>query len=236
MNGSSNLTNEIGSNVTEKNFEDINSNSNQNIITNSNQNLNSNSIFLSITHNTQIINSNTNSINLLDNSDNLRKSIKLDYEQFYNEVKKLVLEESLDENENEKEIYIVLNKVKEMVKKIIQIKKKEIKNMESKLAEIIEEQNDIKNKTKILNKDKKLSINNCLHNSIIRNDYLPELLSPEDNYKALINSIRQFEYEENIYDKYLTKDDLNTLKSFPKKLDKYLEHLEENKRKRNIFI
>ena len=152
MSVSSNLSNEIESNVTEKNFEEINSNSNQNI--------NSNSISLSITYNTQIINSNTNSINLLDNSKNL------DYKQFYNEVKKLVMDESLDENENE--IYIVLNKVKEMVKKIIQIKKKEIKNMESKLAEIIEDQNDIKKSTKKMskfgniNKDKKLSINNCL--------------------------------------------------------------------------
>lgn len=222
MSVSSNLSNEIGSAATEKNFEEINSNSNQNI--------NSNSISLSITYNTQIINSNTNSINLLDNSKNL------DYKQFYNEVKKLVMDESLDENENE--IYIVLNKVKEMVKKIIQIKKKEIKNMESKLAEIIEDQNDIKKSTKKMskfgniNKDKKLSINNCLHNSVIGNEYLLELLSPEDTYKIFINSIRQFEYEEKIYEKYLTKDDIIILKSFPRKLDKYLEHLELIRRKK----
>ena len=52
------------------------------------------------------------------------------------------------------------------------------------------------------------------------NDYLPELLSPKDNYKAFINSIKQFEYEEKIYDKYITNEDLKILKSFPEKLFK----------------
>ena len=137
-------------------------------------------------------------------------------------------------NENEYEIYTVLKKVKEMAKEIKQIKKKETKNMENKLGENKEEQSNIKNKsTKIIkidtidnfNKDKKLS--NCEIN-----DYLPELLSPENNYKAFINSIKQFEYEEKIYDKYLTIEDLKIMKSFPEKLNKYLAHLKAFKRKK----
>jgi hypothetical protein len=228
MTAKSCLSDEIENNISERNFNELNSNFNSH----------SNSIFLSITHNTQIINNNNNVnfnnedsfLNLLDI--NLKKSKKIDYKQFYYEVKKLVMEESLSENEYE--IYAVLNKVKEMVKIVKQLKKKGSKNMENELGENIEQQSDIKNKStkkiKIdtidnINKDKKLSIKNFSYNCAT-NDILPELLSPKDNYKIFINSIKQFEYEEKIYDKYLTHDDLKILKSFPEKLKKYLAHLE----------
>ena len=228
MTAKSCLSDEIENNISERNFNELNSNFNSH----------SNSIFLSITHNTQIINNNNNVnfnsedsfLNLLDI--NLKKSKKIDYKQFYYEVKKLVMEESLSENEYE--IYSVLNKVKEMVKIVKQLKKKGSKNMENELGENIEQQSDIKNKStkkiKIdtidnINKDQKLSIKNYSNNCDI-NDYLPELLSPENNYKTFINSIKQFEYEEKIYDKYLTHKDLEILKSFPEKLKKYLAHLE----------
>ena len=224
MTSKSCLSDKIKSNISERNFNEVNSNSN--------------SISLSITYNTQIINNNNNVnfnnedsfLNLLDI--NLKKSKKIDYKQFYYEVKKLVMEESLSENEYE--IYAVLNKVKEMVKIVKQLKKKGSKNMENELGENIEQQSDIKNKStkkiKIdtidnINKDQKLSIKNYSNNCDI-NDYLPELLSPENNYKTFINSIKQFEYEEKIYDKYLTHKDLEILKSFPEKLKKYLAHLE----------
>ena len=227
MTAKSCLSDEIENNISERNFNELNSNFNSH----------SNSIFLSITHNTQIINNNNNVnfnsedsfLNLLDN--NLKKSKKIDYKQFYYEVKNLVMEES--SSENEYEIYAVLNSVKEMVKIIKQLKKEEPKNMENELGENNEQQSNIKNKStkkiKIdtidnINKDKKLSKNfsyNCA-----TNDILPELLSPKDNYKIFINSIKQFEYEEKIYDKYLTHDDLKILKSFPEKLKKYLAHLE----------
>jgi hypothetical protein len=234
MTAKSCLSDEIENNISERNFNELNSNFNSH----------SNSIFLSITHNTQIINNNNNVnfnsedsfLNLLDN--NLKKSKKIDYKQFYYEVKKLVMEESLSENEYE--IYAVLNKVKEMVKIVKQLKKKGSKNMENELGENIEQQSDIKNKStkkiKIdtidnINKDQKLSIKNYSNNCDI-NDYLPELLSPENNYKTFINSIKQFEYEEKIYDKYLTHKDLEILKSFPEKIKKYLVHLETFKRKK----
>ena len=232
MTSKSCLSDKIKSNISERNFNEVNSNSN------------SNSISLSITYNTQIINNNNNVnfnnedsfLNLLDI--NLKKSKKIDYKQFYYEVKKLVMEESLSENEYE--IYSVLNKVKEMVKIVKQLKKKGSKNMENELGENIEQQSDIKNKStkkiKIdtidnINKDQKLSIKNYSNNCDI-NDYLPELLSPENNYKTFINSIKQFEYEEKIYDKYLTHKDLEILKSFPEKIKKYLVHLETFKRKK----
>jgi hypothetical protein len=232
MTSKSCLSDKIKSNISERNFIEVNSNSN------------SNSISLSITYNTQIINNNNNVnfnnedsfLNLLDI--NLKKSKKIDYKQFYYEVKKLVMEESLSENEYE--IYAVLNKVKEMVKIVKQLKKKGSKNMENELGENIEQQSDIKNKStkkiKIdtidnINKDQKLSIKNYSNNCDI-NDYLPELLSPENNYKTFINSIKQFEYEEKIYDKYLTHKDLEILKSFPEKIKKYLVHLETFKRKK----
>ena len=226
MTAKSCLSDEIENNISERNFNELNSNFNSH----------SNSIFLSITHNTQIINNNNNVnfnsedsfLNLLDN--NLKKSKKIDYKQFYYEVKNLVMEES--SSENEYEIYAVLNSVKEMVKIIKQLKKEEPKNMENELGENNEQQSNIKNKStkKIdtidnINKDKKLSIKNFSYNCAT-NDILPELLSPKDNYKIFINSIKQFEYEEKIYDKYLTHDDLKILKSFPEKLKKYLAHLE----------
>jgi len=236
MNSESSLSHEIKNNISEKTFNELDLNSN--LISHSN----SNSIVLTITHKTQIINNNNNVLinsedSFLNLLDNLKKSKKLDYKQFYYEVKKIVMEES--SNENEYEIYTVLKKVKEMAKTIKQIKKKETKNMENILGVNMEEQNNIKNKSiKIIkidtidnfNKDKKLSNNNSYNCEI--NDYLPELLSPENNYKAFINSIKQFEYEEKIYDKYLTIEDLKILKSFPEKLNKYLAHLKTFKRKK----
>ena len=221
MTSKSCLSDKIKSNISERNFNEVNSNSNLN------------SISLSITYNTQIINNNNNVnfnsedsfLNLLDN--NLKKSKEIDYKQFYYEVKNLVMEES--SSENEYEIYAVLNSVKEMVKIIKQLKKEEPKNMENELGENNEQQSDIKNKStkkiKIdtidnINKDKKLSKN------FATNDILPELLPPDDNYKIFINSIKQFEYEEKIYDKNITDDDIKILKSFPEKLKKYLAHLE----------
>jgi hypothetical protein len=242
MSSKDSLSNKIENNVSEKNFNDINLNSNS--ISHSS---NANSIFLSITHNTQIINNNTNNnvnINTEDSFLNLFDSIKkskLDYKQFYYEVKKLVMEESSSENENENEIYMVLYKVKEMTKTIKQLKKNENKNMENKLGENTDQENDLKNKaTKMIKidnikKDKKLGINNYSYNCAM-NDYLPELLSPKDNYKAFINSIKQFEYEEKIYDKYITNEDLEILKSFPEKLFKYLGHLKAFKIKKKLNI
>ena len=244
MSSKDSLSNKIENNLSEKDFNEINLNSNS-ILHSSN----ANSIFLSITHNTQIINNNTNNninINTEDSFSNLFDSIKksklkLDYKQFYYEVKNLVMEESSNENENENEIYMVLYKVKEMAKTIKQLKKKENKNMENELGENTDPENYIKNKaTKMIkidniNKDKKLGINNYSYNCAM-NDYLPELLPPKDNYKAFINSIKQFEYEEKIYDKYITNEDLKILKSFPEKLFKYLGHLKAFKIKKKLNI
>lgn len=187
-----------------------------------------NSIILSLT---QIINNNNNfsdeTLNILD-----------PYKQFYLEVKKLVIEESLNENgnENDNEMNIVLNKIKEIVKKTKELKKIDDKYMDNKLGEYMEQQNDIKDKAidmvQIDNIYKEKKLNNSFLQKDVINDYLPELVSPENNYKVFINSIKQFEYEEKIYDKYLTNEDLKILKSFPEKINKYLYHLKSYKRKK----
>ena len=52
--------------------------------------------------------------------------------------------------------------------------------------------------------------------------FLPEMIPPENTYKIFMNCIKNFKYEENIYQKYMQEDDLYILKNFVEKMEKYL--------------
>lgn len=48
------------------------------------------------------------------------------------------------------------------------------------------------------------------------------MIPPRQMYNFFIQCIKQFEYEEKIYDKFLTINDLKLIKSFVEKIDKYI--------------
>jgi len=52
--------------------------------------------------------------------------------------------------------------------------------------------------------------------------FLPEMIPPEHTYKIFINCIKNFKYEEGIYQKYIKEEDLYNLKYFVEKMEKYL--------------
>ena len=51
--------------------------------------------------------------------------------------------------------------------------------------------------------------------------FLPEMIPPENTYKIFMNCIKNFKYEEGIYQKYMIEDDLQVLKNFVEKMEKY---------------
>ena len=88
--------------------------------------------------------------------------------------------------------------------------------------------------SRIINNNKK--INNYIHiknnkenNSPTKNQnanngkkiFLPEMIPPENTYKIFMNCIKNFKYEEGIYQKYMIEDDLQVLKNFVEKMEKY---------------
>ena len=48
------------------------------------------------------------------------------------------------------------------------------------------------------------------------------MIPPEHTYKIFINCIKNFKYEEGIYQKYIKEEDLYNLKYFVEKMEKYL--------------
>ena len=73
------------------------------------------------------------------------------------------------------------------------------------------------------------------NNIINSNNILPEIISPENMYKIFIYCIKQFDYEERIYKKYVNSDDLITLKNFISKMDKFIKkRISEYKKKLEI--
>ena len=48
------------------------------------------------------------------------------------------------------------------------------------------------------------------------------MIPPENTYKIFMNCIKNFKYEEGIYQKFLKEDDLYILKNFVEKMEKYL--------------
>ena len=91
----------------------------------------------------------------------------------------------------------------------------------------------ITNYNNIKNTTTKNSPNKKLNNSKI---FLPEMIPPEHTYKIFMNCIKNFKYEEGIYQKYIEEDDLYIMKSFVEKMEKCimgtsLPILKANKRK-----
>ena len=90
---------------------------------------------------------------------------------------------------------------------------------------------EFKNKnTNILNKNinSAKSKNNKENNSPNKNSnnnskmFLPEMIPPENTYKIFMNCIKNFKYEEGIYQKFIAEDDIIILKNFVEKMEKYL--------------
>ena len=48
------------------------------------------------------------------------------------------------------------------------------------------------------------------------------MIPPEFTYKIFMHCIKNFKYEEGMYQKYIQEDDLKNLKSFVEKMEKYL--------------
>ena len=79
---------------------------------------------------------------------------------------------------------------------------------------------------KIINYNIKTNKENTSPNKNINNTnskiFLPEMIPPENTYKIFMNCIKNFKYEEGIYQKFLKEDDLYILKNFVEKMEKYL--------------
>ena len=114
-------------------------------------------------------------------------------------------------------------------------KEKIIKQYEEKINTL---NNYIKNNNMLTNRNnnnKKINIynnkkNNKENSSPNKNNnnssnpkiFLPEMIPPEHTYKIFMNCIKNFKYEEGIYQKYIHEDDLFILKNFVQKMEKYL--------------
>ena len=85
--------------------------------------------------------------------------------------------------------------------------------------------NNSNNNKKINNFGKKNIKDNTSPNKNINNNtkiFLPEMIPPENTYKIFMNCIKNFKYEEGIYQKFIQEDDLYILKNFVEKMEKYL--------------
>ena len=52
--------------------------------------------------------------------------------------------------------------------------------------------------------------------------FLPEMIPPENTYKIFMNCIKNFKYEEAMYQKYIIEEDILNLKNFVEKMEKHL--------------
>ena len=48
------------------------------------------------------------------------------------------------------------------------------------------------------------------------------MIPPENTYKIFMNCIKNFKYEEGMYQKFIVEDDIINLKNFVEKMEKYL--------------
>ena len=78
------------------------------------------------------------------------------------------------------------------------------------------------NNYNIKNSKENNSPNKNTNNNSNTKIFLPEMIPPENTYKIFMNCIKNFKYEENIYQKYMQEDDLYILKNFVEKMEKYL--------------
>ena len=84
--------------------------------------------------------------------------------------------------------------------------------------------NNILNKNISNNKKKNNKENNSPNKNPNNNSkmFLPEMIPPENTYKIFMNCIKNFKYEEGMYQKFIVEDDIINLKNFVEKMEKYL--------------
>ena len=102
--------------------------------------------------------------------------------------------------------------------------KKELKkNLEEK-KQIISEKEKEKPKEKNINTEQNNMLNTNTSNNLLNNSFLflPEMIPPEQTYKIFIHCIKHFKYEEENYKRYMEEEDLQNLKLFVNKMEKYL--------------
>ena len=172
-------------------------------------------------------------------NDSLDMIYSEEYKKFYETVKNLIIQENQKTEEISNED--IINEIKSLIeiKKKFFEKKNECLNMnenenkeENKNNFVLIEKNnykhiksdnirlnryDINDINKSINfykQDIKISKNSICSNinKSINSVIMPEIISPENMYKIFIYCIKQFDYEEGIYNKFLNKEDLILLK------------------------
>ena len=108
---------------------------------------------------------------------------------------------------------------KEQINELI-IFKNENEIIKKQLEEKINTLNEfINNNKKKNNKENNSPNKNSNNNSKM---FLPEMIPPENTYKIFMNCIKNFKYEEGMYQKFIVEDDIINLKNFVEKMEKYL--------------
>ena len=102
----------------------------------------------------------------------------------------------------------------ELLNRELSLRLSEGEREKNELKKNLEEKNNIESNIITTNNS-----NNILNNS---NLFLPEMIPPEQTYKIFIHCIKHFKYEEENYKKYIEEEDLQNLKYFVNKMEKYL--------------
>ena len=117
------------------------------------------------------------------------------------------------------------------------LSKNESETIQKKLEEKINTLNEYINNSGNKNNNSNISNKNINSNNIKNNKennspnkntnnnlkmFLPEMIPPENTYKIFMNCIKNFKYEEGIYQKFIVEDDILTLKNFVEKMEKNL--------------
>ena len=88
-------------------------------------------------------------------------------------------------------------------------------------SRLINNNKKINNYIHIKNNKENNSPNKNQNANNVKKIFLPEMIPPENTYKIFMNCIKNFKYEEGIYQKYMIEDDLQVLKNFVEKMEKY---------------
>lgn len=244
----------INQNIYNLRYENINEENkfNQNENQNVGERSNNDNIFFN-KNNIKNIDNPRNINNRLENqnstsSEEIDQIFARDYKKFYEDVKKLVIPDNINNEE------INTDRIIDEIKKLISNNEKknvnDIAKNEKFQGKILSNNNinnlnddfvninsELINENDNINQKNIYSLNTNLNNTL---NFLPESISPQNMYKIFIYCIKNFEYEEKIYNKFLTIEDLEALKSFAKKLPKYIRNLSTSissiKKKKQILI
>ena len=101
--------------------------------------------------------------------------------------------------------------------------KEENEVIQKQLKEKINNFNSMKENSEVKNEKIYKGSNSPSKNANINSKmFLPEMIPPENTYKIFLNCIKNFKYEEGIYQQYIVEDDIIILKKFVEKMEKYL--------------